>query len=237
MLKRAALGASIAMCLIVASCATVGPNEANYTPPAEGVPVKNTVVVDAPFGKVWDHLVEELSSSFFVINNIDKESRLLNVSFSSDTPDKFIDCGRTHREMEYKGRTEDYDYDVAASSTFKGAFKWGPFHNLPAIATVHRNANLSGRMNVYVAPKTDSETTVSVNARYIFSVNVSGVVDSYNAFGGETGENPIPGTTDTITFNTGAPGAKQWGTGAHSEIVRCRSRGVLEGKVLAMASL
>jgi len=76
--------------IVMVGCATQGKNTMSYT---EGSPVKiiNEVQVDAPYSRVWDTLVRDLAKSFYVINNIDRESRLLNVSFTTADPESYIE--------------------------------------------------------------------------------------------------------------------------------------------------
>ncbi len=59
--------------MVLTGCAT---STFNYSPPLE-TKIQNTKQVDLPFDTVWDQLVKQLSTDFFVINNIDKNSRLM----------------------------------------------------------------------------------------------------------------------------------------------------------------
>jgi len=42
---------------------------------------------------VWNASVPEIGKQFFVINNLDKSSGLMNISYTGD-PERFVDCGR-----------------------------------------------------------------------------------------------------------------------------------------------
>lgn len=150
-------------------CASIGRNSVSYTePPTENLP-ENNVIIDQPFNSVWDKLVGKLSASFFVINNIDKESRLINISFNSNNPEKYVDCGVTERTFSFGKENRNYSYKVAGNSSYKYAGKWGPYQNLPAIFNINRKTSLEGRINIYVAPVNKNETKVSVNIRYILT--------------------------------------------------------------------
>src|SRR3972149_6139198 len=70
------------------------------------IQVSNEIVVSRPQSEVWDILVKELSKSFYVINNIDKESRIIKVSFSSNNPSEYIDCGKAYRTYAQGKKTE-----------------------------------------------------------------------------------------------------------------------------------
>lgn len=63
--------------------------------------------------------MKQLAKSFFVVNNIEKESRLINVSFSTETPEKYINCGRTTRTFKLGDEVLTTSYDVAADSSYK----------------------------------------------------------------------------------------------------------------------
>jgi hypothetical protein len=61
-------------------CVTPGSSSFFYNPPERPKP-PNEITVEEPFNVVSDRLVARIARSFFVINNIEKESRLINLSF------------------------------------------------------------------------------------------------------------------------------------------------------------
>src|SRR6266513_940375 len=95
-----------------------------YVPPSTRVTPTSETLVNEPFDAVWDRLVGRLATGFFVINNIDKASRLINVSYSSDAPGDFVDCGRSTRQFSFKDESQTYTYQVADSSAFKAPRTW-----------------------------------------------------------------------------------------------------------------
>src|SRR3972149_9234565 len=106
--------------MLALGCATQGTSRILYyeNAPAQ---VKNEIVVSKPYTQVWDIMVKEIAKSFYVINNIDKESRIINLSFSTNSPSEYVDCGKTHRTYTQGDKKEVYDYDVAGSSEYKMA--------------------------------------------------------------------------------------------------------------------
>jgi hypothetical protein len=90
--------------IFITGCATQGVSTYKYTDNAP-IQINNELVVSKPQSQVWDILVKELSKSFYVINNIDKESRIINVSFSSNAPSEYVDCGKTHRTYTQGDKT------------------------------------------------------------------------------------------------------------------------------------
>ena len=163
--------AGLAVC-IASGCAT----STNYTPPGR-VAVTNAIKVDRPFDTVWDQLVRELSSDFFVINNIDKNSRIINISFTSNKPSDYVDCGRTAHTSSGIFTGGPTQYDTADSSSYYTNDAIGNAY------TVRRTTRLEGRTNIYVAPEGQG-TSVIVNTKYVLGMNT--VVTAYD--GRQTGQ-------------------------------------------------
>ena len=230
-LKIAGLIFVVVIFLSMIGCATPGRSGFMIQKPSRDT-VKNEKIVNRSFDEVWDELVRDLAKSFFVINNIDKASRIINVSFNSETPEKFIDCGKTQRTYSRGKENVEYVYEIAASSSYKTAFAAGPYKNLPGTNFVNRRTSLDGRMNIYVAPVAGG-TQISVNARYILTVTVSGSYVIENVYGNpiQSG-NPPYIAPSTCSFNTNQPNTCVWGTGQDTQPVTCQSKGVLESEVL-----
>ncbi len=149
---------------VVTACAT---SSSTYTPPS-ALEIVNSKFVQKPFEEVWDGLVKQLSSDFFVINNIDKNSRLINLSFSSQRPSDFVDCGLTKRTFSNAGKDQSYSYKTVDSATFVTTNTQGLGFN------VRRSSRLEGRTNIYVAPEKDG-TNVTINTKYVVSINITAI--------------------------------------------------------------
>ncbi len=217
----------------LAGCATQGTNAVNITQ-REPKQISNEVQLNEPYTQVWDKLVKELSKSFYVINNIDKESRIINLSFSSQTPTDYIDCGETHRTFTQGDKTENFNYDIADSTVFKIALPINQNRlSFSNYAVIKRNTSLEGRANVYLAPLENdkSKTTVAVNSRFILTIDVSGDAYAQAAMSGNVlslGPLPPP-KPSVISFNTNKPIEHNFGEGVKST---CFSTGKLEQDVL-----
>jgi hypothetical protein len=220
------------VCLI-SGCVSPGTSEYQYREPGGTGKLPNEAVVALPFSDTWDLLIGHLAKSFFVINNVEKASRIINVSFTTDRPEDYVDCGNSERSFEFNGESQNYKYRTAGSSSFKTAGKWGPYSNLPWVAYMNRKTSLEGRMNIYVAPK-ENDTIVTVNTRYVFTNHVSGQQQVMNGYGNVVQVNPVPDRTDTLSFNTGQTGSSDWGTPQEPFIVKCHSTGKLESDILAL---
>lgn len=207
--------------LFVSGC--TASSSIDYTGVETDETVENQLTVNEDFEIVWDRLIKNLSSEFFVINNVEKASRIINVSFSSNTPSDLIDCGRTSRTYTSgSGATESYNYLSADSSRFKYSTEDGLY-----AYDVATQKSVEGRANIYVAP-TDQGTQIAVNVRYIWTTKfefmpihrVSGVVIGYPE-----------SRTDEYTFETANP-LDEYVDGFQ---LTCRSNGTLESMVLDAA--
>jgi hypothetical protein len=220
----------------LAGCATQGTNSVNYTK-HEPKTISNEIIVNQPYSQVWDKLVRELSKSFYVINNIDKESRIINLSFSTQSPTEYVDCGQTHRTYKQGNKVESFDYNVADSSNFKLAAPTQPAPAFSYYALISRNASLEGRSNIYLAPLENdkAQTTVAVNTRYMLTINMTGEAYAQHVNGNIFPQGSIPHANPTIiAFNTNKPTEHDFGAGVDGVkvIATCFSNGKLEQDVL-----
>lgn len=120
-----------------------------YTPPAalDATAMSNERVVNKSYGATWDSLIDYASGTFFAIDNFEKASGLLTLSFGSADPSKYIDCGQF--QAQQGARKVDMPYVDYLKSSF--------------------NASLQGKMNIVVRSIGPNKTSVKVNARYVFS--------------------------------------------------------------------
>lgn len=220
--------------ILFSGCATQGISNFKYTDNAP-MQVNNEIVVSKPQSQAWDILVKELSKSFYVINNIDKESRIINVSFSSNSPAEYVDCGKSHRTYTQGDKTEVYDYDVAGTAEFKVATTHQEHPAFANYIIFRREPILEGRSNIYAAPdeKDKSKTIITVNTRYIWTVKVKGEVFAQDVRGNVFSRGRLPEETTTVMFNTNKPG--QHKDGGLNLKMTCFSKGKLEREILDMA--
>jgi len=224
--------------LVLSGCATTLANTDQYYEPPSFEKVKNEVVLESDFNSTWDDLVGDLSKTFYVINNIDKESRLLNVSFSvTEGISGFVDCGVTERRFQLASRNEDVRYDVADPSEY--FINSATQTNQPNTMYLHyyRRPILEGRANIYIAPQKDGKTKVMVNARYSwkFRGEFDGwlympLYDSHRRL-----ENQLrirdDNIGDPLSFNT-----NQLGGDGQGDSVQCISTGKFERDILNLVS-
>lgn len=165
---------------------------------------------------VWKTAVPELGKQFFVINNIDKDSGLIDISYSGD-PEKYVDCGRVvsfvknahgERIYDFAGSKASQQYEIMVS---------------PHLFNIARQMNLDGRMNLVFEEVEQGKTRVSANTRYVVERKFVVVPIS----------NGIPQSmADSVSFNTGTRGAFQ--LTRDGEGTECIATGTLEQEVLSL---
>jgi hypothetical protein len=177
--------------LILLLCLTFGcAGKVQYFPPETRPVLNNTITLNKSKEEVWKYLIPMLGKQFFVINNLDKGSGIINISYSGD-PENYVDCGRIHsyvknargeRTYNFPGASQNQTYEIMDMETGSG------------LLFINRKMNLEGRMNIIVEVINDNQTTLTVNTKYILTKTVTAT--SVN--------NRIPYTqTDTISFNSG----------------------------------
>ena len=139
-------------------------------------------IINKPFDEVWDRLISYSAGTFFGIENFEKESGLLTLSFGASNPEEYITGGYWKVDIKVLAQKRNFegDYVKYLSSYNKG--------------------QLIGKMNIVVVKIDSAKTKVVVNARYIFSDDTT--TWSFNS--GSCAEvmvaNPANGTPPTRTI-------------------------------------
>lgn len=200
--------------VFLSGCAST---QTSYTPPTN-TQVQTEKVLPLAFDEAWDKYVAELSKSFFVINNISKESRIINVSFSTNDPGEFIDCGATTRKTVHPAIGEKvFYYRVADDSTYLYGVK-----GTNVLWRVNRVTNLKGRANIYMAPQ-GGGTLIRANAKYVWTVDIAA---SANVGGS---------SKDSLTLDFSSQEAAsrpQVDSEGNQSTLVCGSSGILERRLL-----
>lgn len=171
----------------------------------------NSKTINRSRDAVWNSSVPELGKQFFVINNLDKASGLMNISYSG-SPEKYIDCGvitsyvknvRGERTYTFPGASPQQNYEVMTKE---------------ALLVVDRRMALEGRVNLIFEEIGANQTKVTANTRYVITKTAA----VHNVQG-----HLLNRQTDTISFNSGGTAAFP---GQSSE---CTSTGTLEADILS----
>jgi len=202
------------MALCLAACA----GKVDYIKPtSKASPSANAKIIGKPRAAVWSASVPELGKQFFVINNLDKSSGFINVSYNGD-PEQFIDCGRIKSYVKSAKGQRTYD--------FAGAKGYQSYEVMdPAVGWlfIERKMSLEGRVNLVFEEVSPTQTRITAITRYV----VQRVYTDRNAAG-----NNIPQTrTDSISFNSG--GRASFPPTSDGRAVECVAKGALEREILA----
>lgn len=197
----------IVAAMLLSGCATV-----NYTPPI-AQPVSNTIVINMPRDPFWKVYLPALSQHFFVINNLDKETGLINLSYNGD-PERFIDCGR----LVVDSPAGEYTFaGASASQNYKVV-------NGVAIGYIHRRVTLEGRANIIVQDRSENQSAITVNTRYAVARHIT-VRDAQGRSASHQ---------DSIGFNYGENASfPMLGDAKHA--LTCRATGEFETSILNIA--
>jgi len=184
-----------------------------YIRPSAATPAEYTKTISRPRSEVWDKGVPQLGKQFFVINNLDKSSGLINLSYSGN-PEKYIDCGRVisfvknargERTYDFAGAKAQFDYEMMIDGT---------------LIYATRRMDLDGRVNL-IFEEIDGQTTkVTANAKYVVKRDVTirdGLGNSRSA-------------SDSTSFNGNGSGTLQQTRAL--EGAECRANGNLERDIL-----
>lgn len=202
----------VALSLALAACA----GKVDYIrPTAQPGATSNVKAVERSRDAVWNTSVPELGKQFFVINNLDKSSGLMNISYTGD-PERYIDCGRITSYV--KNASGERTYDFAGAKAQQAYEVMNPSVGL---FLLDRKMNLEGRVNLIFEEVGPNSTRVTANTRYVVTRTLT-----------VRGGNNLPQTkTETISFNSGSVGAFPANTGGQG--TECVPTGALEREILS----
>ncbi|EJE4708367.1 hypothetical protein ASV39_001573 [Vibrio parahaemolyticus] len=197
----------IASCigLLLSGCA----GKVDYTQPTNTYKTNNSVTVNMPRSAVWKNMIPSLGGTFFVINNLDKDSGFINISYSGD-PEKYIDCGVIDSYVMNARGERNYNFPAASSYQEYETMENGN------LLFIKRKMNLEGRANIIVQDISSDSTLVTVNTRYVVTKDI--------AFSNPQGQSHH--MNDSISFNTN-------GSASFPQQTTCYATGALEKELLS----
>jgi len=197
----------VLVALVVLICGCAGKVE--YLQPTQTYKTINSVTVNKPKADVWKQIIPSLGSSFFVINNLDKESGFINVSYSGN-PEKYVDCGVI--DSYVKNARGERRYNFPASSAYK---EYETMQNGQNLLFIKRKMNLEGRINIVVQEVSVNSTLVTVNIKYILTKDIFL----------SNPQRQSHHMSDSISFNTN-------GSASFPQQTTCYATGALEQEML-----
>ena len=184
----------LVMTILLSSCAVekerLTENIGKYVPPnIDEINFTNSIIINKNFDETWSSVIDFVKDSFFKIENLEKDSGLLTLSFGSKEAEKFIDCG-------------DFEYTLFfTGEEFKGSYIDYAKSGLLAV--------LEAKMNINIEKIDNQSTKISLNTNYTYSTqHALGYYDpklnqtySFESGGYQTIDviNPIKGSIPTRT--------------------------------------
>ena len=160
----------------------------------------NSIFLKESKDKVWVKLIDGIGKSFFVINNIEKDSGLINISYGDD-PCRFIGCGTLNSYvLDAQGKRK---YNFPACIEYK---EYEEF-NKGNLFIIRRWITLDSRASIIVQ-KRNNGTLVKVNAKYVVIKNAKIYDPSYRLIRTEL---------SNITFNSN--GLKCYANGQFEKMI------------------
>jgi hypothetical protein len=130
------------------------------------LPSDNYIVIDKPREAVWDESVPELGKQFFVIDNLNKSSGLINISYNGD-PEKFIDCGNIKSVVKSTQGEHTYDFPAAKAQAAYDIMKGDVlFH-------IDRKMSLKVRVRLVFKEINPNQTQITANTFYVVQKDVT----------------------------------------------------------------
>lgn len=201
----------IAVVLLLTGCIT---SHLDYAPPLRGVATSNFKVINKSRDAVWNVAVPKLGKLFFVINNLDKTSGLINISYTGD-PMQYVDCGviKVTTPRAVGDNTQTIPAAIASKTYY--------FTQPSGVTEYQRKLELDGRVNLIFEQVGENQTQVTVNSRYVLNRQVSGAILAGSYAGSQS---------DSISFNSGGSGQFASANGISTV---CLPTGKLEQDILS----
>ena len=202
----------VALSMCLAACA----GKVDYIRPTAKVePASNVKTLQRARDAVWSASVPELGKQFFVINNLDKSSGLMNISYTGD-PERYIDCGRITSYVQNARGERTYDFAGAKAQQTYEVLNVGV-----GLFSIDRRMSLEGRVNLIFEEVGPNATRVTANTRYVVS-RTQTIRSATNNF---------PQTAnDSISFNSGT--GAFFPANSQGQSAECVSTGALERELL-----
>ena len=194
--------------------------DSTVTPPSEHA-VVNSRTFNAPYDKVWKATITSIGESFFVLENIEKDSGILSLSFSVKKPNDYIDCGSISESGNLNLREKYSNFFLGAETPVKRFVEF----NGQAVPC-YREIFLSGKSNIIVERTGKNSTNVKVNTRYI--VDLVNNVTYFVPINAYRGVHRTEAVKNQMAFTSHEIGSfSNYETG-----LKCRSRFTLEQQIL-----
>ena len=205
--------ASLLAIAFISGCAWKSPDVRLNTASS---PSANYKVIDKPREAVWDASVPELGKQFFAVNNLDKSSGLINISYSGD-PEKFIDCGNITSYVKNTQGERTYDFPGARAQETYEIMKGD------VLFRIDRKMSVGARVNLVFEEINPNQTKVTAKTFYVVQKNVTAR---------RADNNFSQSWSDSISFKTGGSSPLP-NDGNSAAATVCMANGELEREILS----
>jgi hypothetical protein len=167
---------------------------------------------------IWDRIIKHVGHDAYTVESIERDSRILNVSFSPNKASKYVDCGIVTVELpRVKFVYNPADDSIHDQSTSQG------YQN------VSRKTDLKARANIYVE---DDYPYSVVSANVTYTLDVAATIMTYRGVGGFSDV-----VNEHITLTTREPYQNMTTLDGKVVNFRCESTGVLEERLVDLANV
>ncbi len=121
--------------------------ESHASPAKEHNKKHLSATVNKSYDTTWEAMFRHASASFFVLEDFDKSSGLIILSFGASNAHQYIDCGRMNKnsaELKYKGPYTSFLEQYAG-------------------------AKLRGKMSIVITELLPKKTGIRINGKYEFA--------------------------------------------------------------------
>jgi hypothetical protein len=123
-------------------------------------------VIDKPRDIVWDASILEFGKKSLVIDNFDKSSGLINISYSGD-PGKYIDCGNITSHVKDSKGERAYDFPAAkAQATYE-------IMDGDILFNIARKMSVEAHVSLVFKEVNPNQTKVTANTVYVVQKDVT----------------------------------------------------------------
>lgn len=173
------------------------------------VTINNEKIINQSTDKVWANLFNQLYTDSFTVNSVDKNTGIINVTFKTDRPVNYIDCGIVKTNYRSSDKTNhEYTYNYADSTEYLHD------HNGQAY-NAEVKSDMEATITATVSPKNEySIATIDVAYKLIRKTTSTNEIDKTS----------LPVKEEVFEFSTMKP--------YKSEDISCISTGVIEQNLL-----
>jgi hypothetical protein len=131
----------------------------DFAPPPTPT-VENSIVIHAPEAVVWDAVIPEIAKSYFTINNIERDSGLINLSYSGQ-PELYVDGGTVTSVITGVFAGARYSFGGTDSTATFRAFINGQ------VVDVQRSVILEGKANMILENESPVSCKLTITVHYV----------------------------------------------------------------------